>query len=441
MTLEGFAEAALRSSEADETEVVAIQQDESLTRFANNFIHQNVSERGWRWVIRAAVGGRVGVGVSNDATKESAARLTARACENARLQPENPDFRGFPKSSIIPTVQGFDEETANCPPVERARRVGVICRAAAAAGYVAAGSMTTGTAETLVANSHGVLARYRSSIVDGSTVVMSASSSGWAQSSGWRLDAVDWESMASEAIHKTRLGENPVAIEPGTYRVILDPYATADLLEMLAEGISGLAFQEERSWLSGRIGQKVMAESVSIVDNALESSGIPMPFDYEGVPRRPVIIVERGVARSPVHDTMSGGRMGQSSTGHATLPSATERPGPASANLFLARGPSNVDAMIRSTAYGLYITRFWYTRMVHPRDVVVTGMTRDGTFVVRDGAIVGAAKSMRFTQSYLETLNSTEEIGNPVKVLRSGASALVTPAVRLGQFRFTSATR
>jgi predicted Zn-dependent protease len=247
--------------------------------------------------------------------------------------------------------------------------------------------------------------------------------------------------LGAEAVTKARLGENPTTLEPGTYPVILDPYAAADLLEMLAEGMSGLAFQEERSWLSGRIGQKIMADSVTIVDNALDSAGIPMPFDYEGVPRKVVSIVERGVARGPVHDSVSGGRMGQSSTGHATLPSATDRPGPAAANLFLAPGASNVEAMIRSTESGLYITRFWYTRIAHPRDVVVTGMTRDGTFVVRDGAIVGAIKSLRFTQSYVDALASTEAIGAATKALRSGAATLVAPAIQLREFRFTSATR
>jgi predicted Zn-dependent protease len=181
VTPEGFAEAVLRLSPADETEVVAIQQDESLTRFANNHIHQNVSERGWRVAVRAAFGGRVGIAVSNDVHNDGAARLVSLACENARLQPENPQFGGFPPPKPSAAVDAFDEAAAFCSPEERARQVSVVCHAAAAMGYTAAGSMTTGVSDTLVANSHGTMARYRASIVDGSTVVMSPSSSGWAQ--------------------------------------------------------------------------------------------------------------------------------------------------------------------------------------------------------------------------------------------------------------------
>ncbi|HEX4999305.1 MAG TPA: metallopeptidase TldD-related protein, partial [Terriglobia bacterium] len=340
-----------------------------------------------------------------------------------------------------PDVNSFDEATANCAPEERAKRVGVACRLAAESGYIAAGSMTTGSSEILVANSRGVWARRRSSIADGSTVVMSPSSSGWAQSSGWRLDSVDWAELGAEAVHKARLGRNPGEIEPGTYRVILDPYASADLLEMLSEGMGALAFEEERSWLAGRIGQKLMADAVTIVDNGLDPGGIPSTFDYEGAPRQVVRVVDHGVAVSPVYDSLTAARAGRASTGHATAPTATERPGPAPANLFLEPGSSNVDAMIRSTSEGLYITRFWYTRITHPRDVVVTGMTRDGTFIIRDGVIAGAVKSLRFTQSYLDALRSTEAVGSRVRVLRWGSGAFVAPALKLGAFRFSSATR
>src|SRR5438094_10182524 len=111
-------------------------------------------------------------------------------------------------------------------------------------------------------------------------------------------------------------------------------------------------------------------------------------------------------------------------------------------NLFLRPGMATLDEMIKSTKLGLYITRFWYTRTVHPRDAVITGMTRDGTFVVRDGEIAHPVKSLRFTQSYVEALKNAEAIGETPRVLRSGMGGATTvPAVKLGQFRFTSSTR
>jgi predicted Zn-dependent protease len=293
-----------------------------------------------------------------------------------------------------------------------------------------------------VANSKGVFSERTATVVDATTVVIGGDSSGWAQASGWRLDSVNWEELADEAIQKVRMGASKAPCEPGEYTVVLDPYATADILEMLAfDGMSALAYQEQRSWLNGRIGEKVMSPNVTIVDDGLDASGIPMPFDFEGQPKRAAPIVENGMCKNVVYDSYTAGRQGVSSTGHATPPSPTDKYGPLPMNLFLRPGSSTVEEMIRSTSRGLYITRFWYTRTVHPRDMVVTGMSRDGTFVIRDGEIIGGTKSMRFTQSYVEALSRASAIGARSKVLRSGFGTTTVPAVKLDQFRFTSATK
>jgi predicted Zn-dependent protease len=320
----------------------------------------------------------------------------------------------------------------------------VICEKAAAAGCTAAGSVTTAAIDVCVANSRGVFAEYRTTAADCSTVIMGPTSSGWAQASGWKLDAVAPEELADEAIGKVRRGMNPADFEPGEYTVILDPYATADLLDMLAfDGMGALAVQEGRSWLNGRIGEKAMAEIVTIVDDGLDTSGMPMPFDFEGVPKKIVPIVKAGVVMGPVYDTFTAGRdEGKESTGHAPPPSPAVRYGPLPMNLYLRPGSTDVDDMIRSTPLGIYITRFWYTRTVHPRDAVITGMTRDGTFIIRGGEIAHPIKSLRFTQSYVEALRHAEAIGPKARILRTGyGTAVSVPAVKLGKFRFTSSTR
>src|SRR2546422_554017 len=135
---------------------------------------------------------------------------------------------------------------------------------------------------------------------------MGNNSSGWAQSSGWQLKAIDSESLADEALAKVRLGVDPRDYEPGDYTVILEPYAAADLLEMLAfDGMGALAVQEGRSWLNGRIGQKIMADSVSIIDDGLSMDGVPWAFDFEGVPKKIVPVVRSGVALTPVYDSFT----------------------------------------------------------------------------------------------------------------------------------------
>lgn len=436
----------MNASPAGATEVLAMEQDESLTRFANNFVHQNVMERNAQVTVRSVIGTKVGIVVSSDVRPDSLRRLAIRASEVAKLQPENPEFKGLPSPEPVTPVTAFDQSVAQCTPARRAESVGIICRKAASSRCSAAGSMTTSAFNIGVANSNGVFAEHRSTMVDASTVIMAQNSSGWAQTSSWRLDVVEPESLADEALRKVRLGVDPVEFEPGEYSVILDPYATADLLEMLAfDGMGALAFQEERSWMNGRIGHRIMADGVTIIDDGLDTSGLPSPFDFEGVPKKAIPIVEAGVVMGPVYDTFTAGRdRGERviSTGHATPPSPQGRLGPVPMNLFLRPGTTSLEAMIKSTKLGLYITRFWYTRTVHPRDAVVTGMTRDGTFVIRDGEIAHPAKSLRFTQSYVEALKYAEAIGSTPRLLRSGfGGATSVPAVKLAKFKFTSSTR
>ena len=444
MNFAQIADIVMKASSADETEVLAIEQNESLTRFANNYIHQNVTERNVQITVRSVIGTKVGIAVSNDTRPDQIRDLATRAFDIAKLQPDNPEFQGLPKPQNITPVESFDTAVAQCAPDLRAIRVGKICQTAAAAGCSAAGSMTTALMDIGVANSKGIFGQHRSTLADASTVVMGKNSSGWAQSSGWRLSAIDADALADQALSKVRLGVDPVDFEPGEYTVILDPYATADLLEMLAfDGMGAMALQEGRSWMNNRIGQKTMADSVSITDDGLNTAGLPWPFDFEGVPKKVVPIVASGVALSPVYDSFTAAREeGKQSTGHATPPSPQGRFGPAPMNLFLRPGSATLDAMIRSTKLGLYITRFWYTRTVHPRDAVVTGMTRDGTFVIRDGEIAYSIKSLRFTQSYVEALKNAEAIGSAPRLLRSGfGGAVSVPPVKLASFRFTSSTR
>jgi predicted Zn-dependent protease len=444
MNFDQIADIAMKASSADETEVLAIEQNESLTRFANNYIHQNVTERNVQITVRSVIGTKVGIAVSNDTRPDGIRDLSLRAYAVAKLQPDNPEFKGLPKPEPVTSVAAFDHEVAQCTPDQRAIRVGTICRKAATAGYSAAGSMTTSSMDIGIANSKGIFAEHRSTLADASTVMMGGNSSGWAQNSGWRLSAVDAEALSDQALSKVRLGADPVDFEPGEYTVILDPYATADLLEMLAfDGMGALAVQEGRSWLNHRIGQKIMAGSVNILDDGLNTAGLPWPFDFEGVPKKVVPIIASGVALSPVYDSFTAGREeGKQSTGHATPPSPQGRFGPAPMNLFLRPGTASLDAMIGSTKFGLYITRFWYTRTVHPRDAVVTGMTRDGTFVIRDGEIAHPIKSLRFTQSYVEALKNTESVGSTPRLLRTGfGGAVSVPPVKLASFRFTSSTR
>src|SRR5688572_5149374 len=207
MTFKQISDIILAASSAAQTEVVYRRRDESLTRFANNHIHQNVTESNHEILVRCVSGSRCGTAVSNAIHPDRLRNLPGIALELAKQQPENPDFKGLPGPAPIQTVSTFDPAVAACSPAQRAKGVGVICRKAGEAGYTAAGSMTTGAITLAVANSRGVFAECQATLVDASTVVMSPTSSGWAQASGWQLDSVVWDDLAEEAVRKTRMGE------------------------------------------------------------------------------------------------------------------------------------------------------------------------------------------------------------------------------------------
>jgi predicted Zn-dependent protease len=210
-------------------------------------------------------------------------------------------------------------------------------------------------------------------------------------------------------------------IDHGEYTVVLDPYVTQDLMSGLNfYGMGAQSVQEGRSWMIDRMGKQAMSPQVSIWDDALDPNGTPIPFDFEGTPKRRVDLVKEGVVIGPVYDRTTAYKENKTSTGHA-LPPTFRFFGPVATNLFMAPGEMGVDEMISSTERGLYITRFWYTRLVHPADCVVTGMTRDGVFMIEDGEITFPVKNLRFTQSYVDALAGV-------------------PALKLRNFNFTGST-
>lgn len=437
--LRQWAEKALSHSQADQTEVVIVAQESQLTRFANSTIHQNVSEWDVEIRVRAVLGKRYGVATTNILSQESIERAVDTAIDIARRQPEHPDFHSLPEPQPIPTIDAFDEAVARCSPEERARGVGVICRQAQDAGLTAAGAFETTTMEIAVVNSLGVFAYHPLTQADLQTVIMGEDSSGWAQQTAWRLDNVHPEVVGAEAVERALRGRHPRDLEPGVYPVVLEEYAVQDILHMFSYlGFGARAVQEGRSFMAGRFGERLVDPRISIWDDGLDIHGLPLPFDFEGVPRRRVDLIKEGVAVGVVYDTLTAAREGKRSTGHA-LP-APNPMGPIPGHLVMAPGDTTKEAMIQNLDYGILVTRFWYTRPVHPKETIITGMTRDGTFVIKNGEIAYPVRNLRFTQNYLEALNHVIAVGNSLKRLRGMLAVDRMPALCLGEFAFTGAT-
>jgi len=309
-------------------------------------------------------------------------------------------------------------------------------------GLNASGAFSTGSNELVVINTQGVFAYHAQTSADFQTVVMSDDSSGRAQESAWKAGDLDVEMLGRTAIESAASGHNPRKIDPGEYPVVFEHYVTEDLLSMLNfYGMGAQSVLEGRSWMNDRIGQQVMSEKVSIWDDGLDLTGAPLPFDFEGVPKQRVELVTKGVAMGPVYDRYSGAKAGKPSTGHA-LPPAMRGFGPVATNLFMAPGESSVDEMIRSTERGLYINRFWYTRLVHPRDCVITGMTRDGVFMIENGELAYPVKNLRYTMPYVQVLANVEAIGKESHLLINeyGNMGQHVPALKVHGFNFSGST-
>ncbi|MBI2303811.1 MAG: TldD/PmbA family protein [Chloroflexi bacterium] len=437
--LKAMADLALAHSRASQTEVLLFVTDSALTRFANNHIHQNVAERNASLMVRAAVGRRIGVASSNIVAPQGVKDTVERAGELARLAPENPDFISLPPPAPIRSAEAYFPATARFGPQERATAVGVICGQSKEKELVASGAFSVATSQMVVANSLGVFAHHMETVAELSAVIKSLSSSGYAHRLALDVSQIDPVKVAQEAIDKAVRGQDPTPLEPGEYEVILEEYAVSDILDALAYlGFSALAVQEGRSFMAGRLGQRVVGENITIWDDGLGAATVPMPFDFEGVPKERVDLIADGVARGVCYDSYTAGKEGRVSTGHALPPGETF--GPVPLNLFLKEGQATKEEMIASTQRGVYVTRFWYTRPVEPMTVTITGMTRDGTFLVEKGEITRPIRNLRFTQSYLDVLRQVELIGRESKLERTGFSYNRVPALKVGRFNFTGAT-
>jgi len=440
--LRNIAERVLGYAKADQTEVLVFSGQTDLTRFAMNTIHQNVTETNVSVRVRSILGKKTGVASGNDITDDGLARTVARAESAAAFQQDNPDFSSLPGPQEAKPVDAYVQATADCTPELRADGVGRILEQARASNLEAAGAFSTEESEVYVANSLGVRAYHQGTVANVRTVVMGETGSGACGQTSIDVGTLDPASVGAVAVDKALRSANPVDIEPGEYTVILEEEAVGDMITMLAfMGFGALAYQEKRSFMSGKLGEKITGENITIRDDGSNTSSLPMPIDFEGVPKQKLTLIENGVAKHVVYDSFAAGREeGAVSTGHA-LPSPNTM-GPIPVNLFMETGNATKDEMLAATERGIWVTRFHYTNPLHPVKTAFTGMTRDGTFLIENGKITKPVKNLRFTESILGALGKADMIGSAADAVKSmyGSFATVTPAIRVRGFRFTGTT-
>jgi predicted Zn-dependent protease len=425
--------AALSACECDQTEVMVHSTSSSLTRFAESRIHQNVAEENGLISVRAVLGKKIGCARTNQLTADQARSAARRALDLARIGADDRDFVSLPGPQPIPQVGCFADATAASTPEDRAQAARAIADIAARHGCMASGSIAAQASELAIGSSLGVRAYAplsQSSLV---LVVSDEESSGYADWRGMDISQLDPSGAAETACGKCVAGRGAEAISPGDYTVILEPAAVGELVTFLGYiGFGALAVQEGRSFLTGRLGEKVMGDNITIWDDATDPRGLATPFDWEGQPKRKIVLIENGVARRVVYDSYTAAKDGMQTTGHA-LP-APNTAGPLPLNMFLGSGDASVDEMIASTQRGILVTRFHYVNIVHEKNTIITGMTRDGTFLVEDGKRTKPLKNLRFTQSIIEALSNVETIGKQCALEEYS----YVPALKIAAFAFTS---
>jgi predicted Zn-dependent protease len=440
--LRRIAELVLALSEADETEVTIEAESDALTRFANNTIHQNVAEQGLMISVRAVVDGRTARATTNKSDEDSLRRAAQSALELARHQPKHPGLLPMPgpqPHGVSTRVRRYFESTATATPTERARVVAAVCNEARRGGHTAAGIFSTGAHALALANSRGVFACHMQTRARFSITAMDADSSGWAKAASADLREIDPESLARRAMEKAALSRQPREIAPSRITVILEPAAVLDLVGFLFYDFAGTAVLDRRSCFNERMGKQVFGRNIQMWDDVYHPLQSGAPFDGEGLPRQRVQLVEAGVPKRLVYSRATARKMKTKPTGHG-LPLPNEY-GEAPMNLVLEGGNSSLDAMIASTERGVLLTRVWYVREVDPYEKVLTGMTRDGTFLVEGGRVVAGLRNMRFNESVLEMLSKVEQMGPAERASGEEAFDMVVPAMRVRDFHFTELTK
>ena len=402
---------------AGEAEALVVAGESALTRFANSEIHQNVASAEVLVNLRFVNGRRVGVASSGRTDSEGLRALVERASAIAANVEELEDWAGLPEADApAPLDAAWSDGTADATPELRAEGARAVIAAADEAGVTAFGSFATDAEAVAVANSKGIRAAERRTTSQLLTVAMGPDKgTGYAEQCAVDASAIDAAAIGREAAGRARASANPVTLDPGDYPVVLHDYAVLDLLEMLGYlGFSALAVQQDRSFFEA--GRRVASPLVTITDDGRDPAGLPMGFDAEGVPKQRLALLDAGVCRDLAYDQQTAARDGRRSTGHG-LP-APNTYGPFPTNMVMSAGEASFDDLVGGLDRGLLVTRFHYTNPVHGKKVVITGMTRDGTFLVEGGRIVGPVRNLRFTMSYLDALANVEAVSRERRCLR-----------------------
>lgn len=431
-------EKVFKFSDAEETEASFSGGKSELTRFANNEIHQNVAEDGYNLSVRVVYGKKTARASTNKYDDESIKKVLQEAKQIAQLSPDRPDLLPVLEPQKYQEKKNFFESTDGYTPEQRARQVGKVFAACEKEKLTSAGYFSTESGAGALGNSKGLFAYDDSTGAGFSTTVTGPDSTGWTIDSSPDVNELKVEQKAARAIEKALKSKNPQTVPAGNYTVILEPAAVTDLLVFLIFGFSARQVAEKQSFLTDRVGKKVFGENITIVDDVYHPLQSGQTYDAEGVPKKRLVLVERGVVKNLCYDRLTAQKEGKEPTGHGFRVPNTF--GAAPGNIVVSGGKTSIEEMIASTEKGILVTRFWYNRLMEPMQVVLTGMTRDGTFYVENGKIKHGIKNMRYDEPVVDILNKVVAMGPAERASGVEAPPMIVPPMKVEDFTFQSAT-
>jgi PmbA protein len=454
-------------SSADEVEVLFSGGRFALTRFANNIIHQNVADENHVVSVRTVFGGMTARATTNKFDDESLRQVVRSSESLAEVQHPDPDLLPMPSENepagLRPGLTGEApvptrvvpsrcfEQTAGITPELRAEGVSKIVGVADRHRLTTAGVFSSGEWIDGIFNSRGLSRWHTQTSAEVSITMLAGDSSGWQKANSPDVAHLDPLRLAETAAQKAVETAHPREFPAGKYTVILEPAAVLDIVGFMFWDYSGMAILDQRSFLTGRIGSRLFGDNITIIDDVAHPLQSGSPFDGEGMIRRTIPLVENGIIKRVVYARATAERMKKSEyrekagpiepTGHGfPLPNEMGEM-PLNIVFALAGNPQTIEQMIASTERGILVTRLWYIREVEPFEKVLTGMTRDGTFLVENGRLQGGVRNFRFNESLIHMLSNVEAMSVPVRACGEESFDMVVPAMKVKEFNFTEVTK
>ena len=424
----------LSYSKGDQCEVTITGSRKGNIRYARNAVSTAGLIEDTQLVVAVAFGKKQGIATINEFDDKSLEKAVRRAEDLARLAPENPEFMATPGKQEYKASQTFFQSTADIDPEFRAQVAAYSIENSKKNKLVAAGFFSDTTQFTAVANSNGVFGYQQDVGLDFTVTVRTEDGrgSGWVKRSVGDASKFDAREASNIAIEKALRSVDAKALEPGRYTVILEPAATSDLLGYMFSGFDARQADEGRSFLSkkgggNRLGEKLFDEQVNVWSDPWDKDVAVLPWDSQNLlPRERMDIIKGGKVANLDYSRFWAQKQGKRAVGS---------PG----NIIMAGTNKSTEELIANTKKGVLVTRTWYIRMVDPQSVLLTGLTRDGTFYIENGKIKHPIKNFRFNESPVTMLNNIEELGRP-EILSGDESQyqLLIPAMRVRDFNFTS---